>query len=235
MVHTLAFRRKYDAALCHVEDFLAMCKRPVISCGGGKDSTATAILARQVDPSIPVVCGDPPNPLSDREQHVQHLAAWLGGTFIRVPYAWDVKAVLAGQKRYPENLKIRVLSAWHRAHAVDGVILGLRQSESRSRRIIYQAKGAVYHMQAGWRALPVAKMTAEEVLCVALLHDAPINPIYTRQKGDLCFEHIRDGTWWPHGSVDISSWMLEYYPEHYTEHITALAVYDKKKERVQVI
>lgn len=232
MAHTLGFRRKYDMALHHVENFLAMAKRPVIACGGGKDSTAAAILARRVDPRIPIVCGDPPNPLSDREAHIIALASWLGGSFLRVPYAWDVRSVLDGQKPYPESLKMKVLAAWHKAHGVDGVIFGLRSEESRSRQALLRWKGAIYAMKAGWRCCPVGQMSAEEVLCVALLHDAPINPVYSRQKGNLNFNLIRDGTWWPHGYTDISGWVREYYPEHYEDHIRAGQVYDAHKSRI---
>lgn len=229
---TLAFKRKYEKALKRVETFLERAKNPVISCGGGKDSTAVSIIARNVCPNIQIVCADPPNPLSDRESHVQNLLAWLGEPFIRIPYTWDVNAVLKGEKNYPEGLKMRTLQQWHKDKGIDGVILGLRKAESNTRRRNFEHRGYIYAVQNGWRCQPIADMSAAEVLCVALLHDAPVNPVYTKQTGDINFEHIRDGTWWPHGFVDNSAWVRQYYPEHYESHALASIVYNAHKSRV---
>lgn len=228
----LSFKRKIEDAKHHIAYFLEKTSKPVISCGGGKDSTAIAILARSLDPTIPLVCGDPPNPLSDRETHLKNLFSWLGGSIHRVPYAWDVKDVLEGTKKYPEGLKQRILAKWHREHDVDGVIFGIRVSESRSRRLNFAHNGYVYKTNAGWRCQPIANLSAEEVICVAMMYDAPINPIYERQKGNLDFNFIRDGTWWPHGYINISGWIKEYYPEHYEEHCLATTIYDASKSTV---
>lgn len=232
---TLAFRRKCEHAKSALDVFFSKVKNPVVSCGGGKDSTATAILARQVLPNVTILCADPPNPLSDRNMHVDNLQAWLSGNFIRIPYDWDVNEVLSGNSKYPEGLKMRVLTKYHRDNRIDGVVLGIRTSESKSRRLVYKSKGQVYKTENGWRCLPVATFSAEEVLCVAMLQDAPINPVYTRQRADISFEIIRDGTWWPHGIVDISQWIREYYPEHYENHIKAIRIYDASKSRVCMI
>lgn len=229
---TLAFNRKCEQAKRELEKFFSKVKNPVVSCGGGKDSTATAILARKVMPEAAILCADPPNPLHDREAHIRNLQAWMGGNFVRISYDWNVKAVLSGEIKYPEGLKMRVMLKYHRDNLVDGVVLGLRQSESRSRKLVFRSKGHVYQTQKGWRCIPVATFTAEEVLCVALLYDAPINQVYTRQRADMPFEYIRDGTWWPHGIVDISQWMREYYPEHYEDHKKATFVYDASKSLV---
>lgn len=229
---TLGFERKLERAKAAIWQMLAVCSKPVISCGGGKDSTALAILTRQIDPSVPLVCGDPPNPLSDREEHLQNLFAWLGGEIQRVPYSWDVAAVLAGKAKYPDNLKQRTLAAWHKSHGVDGVFLGIRAAEARYRRLNFYSRGFVYQTRAGWRCQPLARFTADECLAVALLNDAPINPVYTRQKGECDFESIHDGTWWPHGLVSQAAWMREYYPEHYEQYCLAQIVYDAQKSRV---
>lgn len=231
---TLAFRRKYDAAKKRVEDFLRLSARPVISCGGGKDSTAISIIARSVEHSIPILCADPPNPLADREPHVQALLSWLGGDTTRIAYDWNVDAVLHGENPYPEGLKMRVLSNWQREHGVDGVILGIRASESKTRRINLWQRGFVYSVQGGYRCQPIADMSAAETLCVALMHDAPINPVYTKQAGILDFDMIHDGTWWPHGYLDTSSWIRRYYPDIYTAHMQARAVYRAEKSLICV-
>lgn len=229
---TLGFRRKVDKAIMALNRFFERTKNPAISCGGGKDSTAVAILSRKINPDCLLICGDPPNPLMDREKHLENLFSWLGGNIKRVSYAWNVKAVLSGEEKYPDGLKMRVLRAWHKTHNIDGIVLGIRQTESRSRKLILRSKGLVYQTQTGMRCCPIGDFTAQEVLALALLYDAPINPVYTKQKGNTNFEYIRDGTWWPHGFVDQSSWIREYYPDHYEDYRRATLVYDCHKSRV---
>lgn len=221
---TLAFQRKLGKALDRLESFFSVVKNPVVSCGGGKDSTAIAILARKVKPGVPIMCADPPNPLPDREEHVKELLRWLGGRYVRIPYPWDVGKVLAGEEAYPEGLKIRVLSDWQKEHGVDGVVLGIRAEESKRRSLAVRSRGAVYQMSGGWRCLPICDFTAEESLCVALMADAPINPVYTRQDGTLDFNRIHDGTWWPHDGGDSLEWMRLWYPDYAGLYAQALAV-----------
>lgn len=232
LARTLAFRRKYDAARQRVEEFLRLSSRPVISCGGGKDSTAISIIARSVDGSIPILCADPPNPLTDREKHVRALLSWLGGQCVRVPYDWDVRSVLRGKTPYPEGLKMRTLSKWHKDNSIDGVILGIRASESKTRRLNLAQRGFVYPVQGGYRCQPIADMSAAEVLCIALMHDAPVNPVYIKQTGVLNFDYIRDGTWWPHGKIDNSAWIRRYYPECYEAYSLAKVIYDAKRSLI---
>lgn len=231
---TLDFKRKRDNALRQIEIFLRKVKNPAISCGGGKDGTAISILARSICPSIPIICGDAPNTLSDRDQHLESLFSWLGGTVHRVPYDWDVEPVLRGVKAYPEGLKMRILSKWQKMHGIDGIIFGVRASESKLRRISLSSRGFVYEMKEGWRCQPIADMSAAESICVAIMSDAPINPVYTRHEGYIDFDSIRDGTWWPHGKIDRSSWIRRYYPEHYEDFKKASIVYDASKSRVCV-
>lgn len=59
---TLTFQRKMAKALDRLESFFSVVKNPVVSCGGGKDSTAIAILARKVKPGVPIMCADPRTP-----------------------------------------------------------------------------------------------------------------------------------------------------------------------------
>lgn len=210
---TLLFRRKVDASLRRLDAFFSVTGNPVVSFGGGKDSTALAILARMAEPSVLLVCADPPNPLPDREGHVLNVAGWLGGRCVRVPYPWDVDAVLDGRKRYPEGLKMRVLTKWHRENGIDGVALGVRAQESGQRKLVLGIRGPVYRVKTGWRCCPLSDWTAEETIALALMQDAPVNPVYTKQDGTLDFNRIHDGTWWPHGLGDSYGWLRRWYPD----------------------
>lgn len=221
---TLSFQRKVAKAMSRLDSFFSVTKKPVVSCGGGKDSTAIAVLARRVAPSVTIICADPPNPLPDREEHVTDLLSWLGGPVVRIPYPWNVSRVLLGEEQYPEGLKIRVLSDWQKQHNIDGVVLGIRAEESKRRTLAVKSRGAVYRIQPGWRCLPICDFTAAETLCVALIADAPINPVYTRQNGQLDFNLIHDGTWWAHDGGQSLEWMHDWYPDFAGLYAKSLAI-----------
>ena len=100
---TIDFQRKVDDAMRTLDNFYRITKNPVISCGGGKDGTAVALLSIRIGSNAPIVCADPPNPLPDREQHKSALRDYLGVGWSSVPYDWDVEAVLSGDQKYPEG------------------------------------------------------------------------------------------------------------------------------------
>ena len=139
-----------------------------------------------------------------------------------------MEAVLNGDEPYPEGLKMKMLSEWAANHAVDGVAMGIRTAESNARNINYALNGYVYHTKSGIRCQPIAKWTAKDSLCLALLFDAPINPVYEKMEGVGNIEQLHDGTWWPHGAEDRSGWMKRYYPECYELYRRALLVGAKK-------
>lgn len=221
---TLNFRRKLDNAFRAVEDFLSVAKNPIVSCGGGKDGTAAALIARRIDPKIKIVCADPVNPLPDREEHVSNLQKWLGGEWHRVPYSFDVDAVLSGKLKYPESLKIDTLNSFAQQNNIDGVIFGIRAAESRARQINFYKNGKIYKVKSGIRCQPIADMTAEESLCTALLFDAPINPVYAKPDGIDNLEYLHDGTWWAHGMKEQAGWIRRFYPDYYDLYLASAAV-----------
>lgn len=223
---TISFENKVNEAMRTVELFLKTVHNPVISAGFGKDSMATTLIARAVDPTLPIVCGDPPNPLSDREEHIKEAINFLGGKITRVPYDWDVESVLNQRERYPEGLKMQVLQRWQAEQKYDGVIMGVRKAESRKRAINYALRGEIYQVKDGtWRCLPISRFTAEESLATAIYFHAPINGVYQKTRLAKSFEDIRDGTWWPHGESDLwgyNEWIKLYYPEHYDDYCKAV-------------
>lgn len=229
LTRTLDYRRRLDEANAALDLWLTHCKQPAISCSGGKDSTVLLHLARLRDPGLLVVRADPPNPLPDRDQHVQRLQEWASGPWEVVSYPWDVEAVLNGQERYPERLKLMRLQTWARAAKVDGIALGIRSAESKQRRITL-SRGLVYPTLAGIRCAPLGRWSAEMVLGHILRHELPLNPVYTRLRGlpSHSMEHLRDGTWWPHGddaqTQAMRPWLALHYPEIVGQYDRALMV-----------
>lgn len=223
---TLDYMRRLDEAERAIEAWLFRCHRPAICCSGGKDSTVLLHLSRHADPSIPVYRADPPNPLPDRTAHVAVLQHAAGGLWSVEPYPWDVASVLDGRVPYPAQLKIRTLRAALQRDGIDGVALGLRAAESVQRRMVVRGRGLVYPVADGLRCLPLGNWSAEMVLGHILRHDLPLNPVYTKLRAlpSASLEHLRDGTWWPHGdSREVRAtrpWLALHYPE-------VLADYDR--------
>lgn len=229
--HTIEFRNKLDRSLATLDAFLNRTNNPVISCGGGKDGTAIALLAYMLGANVPYVTADPPNPLPDRAEHNKELMRWLGGTWYNVPYDWDVKAVLDGREQYPDGLKMQMLSEFQREHGIDGVVFGIRAAESRKRAINLAMRGEIYETDSGARCQPIARWTAEDSLCLALLLDAPINPVYLKMDGAGDMEQLHDGTWWPHGIEDRAGWIKRYYPDYFDLYERALKVCGKSESK----
>lgn len=218
-----------DDAVRAIAQFLEICKYPVVSCGGGKDGTAIALLVKRLGGSVPIVCADPPNPLPDREAHKDELKRFLGVPWFSVPYPWDVDAVLNGKEAYPNGLKMRALSEWQQKHGVDGVVFGIRTAESRARKINLAKNGMTYKVGDGLRCQPIARWSAYDSICLAMHMDAPINPVYWKLGGIGNVEQLHDGTWWPHGFCDRLGWMRRYYPEYAGKYERALQIQGNKE------
>lgn len=232
LTRTLSFKQKVEKAYETTWQFFEMTNNPVISCGGGKDGTAIALIAKMINNNARIICANPPNPLPDRGKHIEELKKFLGMQWVDIDYRWDVEAVLNGDIKYPEGLKMKVLSQWQKENNVDGVVFGIRASESRIRSINLATRGKIYKTLNGLRCQPIADWTAEESIALALMLDAPINPVYEKMQGVGDKEQLHDGTWWPHGLADRSGWIKKYYPDYYQKYLQAIRVYDGANSRI---
>jgi 3'-phosphoadenosine 5'-phosphosulfate sulfotransferase (PAPS reductase)/FAD synthetase len=223
---TNGFKQKINDALKIIEYFLSITKNSAVSFGGGKDGTAVLILAQMIDPKIRVVCADPPNPLPDRDTHINNCIETLNLNIDRIKYDWNVNAVLDGSQKYPDGLKMRMLSDYQKRNNIDGIIWGCRNAESRARQYNFAKNGYVYQVADGtYRCQPIAKWTAEEALALALVTGYPINPVYEKMDGIYDLNSLHDGTWWPHGVGDEKQWWIKkYYPDYYDSYLQAVRV-----------
>ena len=230
---TLDFHRKFAEAQKITEDFIAMCKKPAVSFGGGKDSMAVLIIAQTIDPDIMILCADPPNPLTGREEHLRNVSQVCHSDIIHVSYDWDVRAVLNGELKYPDGLKKTILWQAQLEHEIDGIIWGCRISESWGRRMNFAKNGYIYDNGRTKICQPIAKWSAYEVLALACVTGYPINPVYEKMDGYYDLDRIHDGTWWPHETSGVKGdWIKRYYPEHYENYKTAEALKSKWNDAI---
>ena len=232
---TVSFRAKLDRSRRIVSRWLLQSRYPVMSCGGGKDSTATLLLVHGEDPMVPVLCADPPNPLPDRDAHIAALERADNGRWIHVAYSWDVEAYGRGDVPHPGRLKIRRLSERFAAERFDGLAMGLRSAESRARWSLIATRGQIYQTAERLTCLPVADWSAAEVLGWLLLLDdfVPLNPVYRKLRLAPPLDYLHDGTWRA-PPVARHKGYLEWVRLHYPEVIdraTAVARRDDAEGR----
>lgn len=231
---TRVFKNKVFEALNVIEYFFNITKRPAVSFGGGKDGTAVLILAQMIDPNVPILTADPPNPLPDREGHIKTCEKEFCKNIIHVPYNWNVDKVLNLEEKYPDGLKQEMLREAQKLEGIDGIIWGCRNSESRSRAINFHKNGYVYQCADGtWRCQPIAKWTAEDAFALALATGYPINPVYKKMEGVYNLDNLHDGTWWPHGEDDKASWLKKYYPDYCDKYLRAIMVADRRSKYLE--
>lgn len=220
------FQRKVSESLRILEEWALACRKPTISCGGGKDSTAVLLLAMRLGLDVPVYRADPPNPLPDRPGYVDALARASGMEWRVVPYWWDVDAVLSGAEPYPALLKIRKLKEAYETDRVDGVALGLRSEESKGRMWLQRTKGSTYLAGRVMMCNPILRWSAEETVGFALSEDKlPLNPVYRKLRLAPELNRLRDGTWYPREIADgrgYREWLGLHYPEVICQYDAAL-------------
>lgn len=221
---TLEYQRRLDEARAVISEWLTTTPAPAVSVSGGKDSTLTLLLVRDQCPEALAIRADPPNPLPGRSGHVAELEIAAGGEWMHVPYPWDVEAVLRGEQRYPAGLKIERLLDAMRGRSVNGVALGVRAAESRTRSIHVARRGLLYQRADGLLVCqPLARWSAEQVIGALLAADSlPLNPVYRRlSSAPASLEHLRDGTWWP-VHYEQRRWLETHYP-------SVLHLYDRAR------
>lgn len=213
-------KRKVAAARACVADWLSQCANPYIAFSAGKDSTCVLRLVREVDPSVPAVyfdaqCAFPevkellaatPNTkcfpadepfIATLKRHGLHGGASLDRATMQST-VWGPAARLIAEFGY------------------DGFAYGLREQESRGRRLNSYVRGRIFrYKESGILACqPICDWTYDDVWAFIAANDIPYCKTYDRMW-DLP-EHAQRISYWA-GETGRENgryvWLKRTYPE----------------------
>ena len=185
-----------ERARAELADFFARVKAPYIAYSGGKDSQVAAHLAHSVRPDIPMVYSDDEFILADYAAHMESERRRYGALLLYVQGAtlhgrWHVPWTDEPfwRPRPPDMLPMPVQRldwaiALRRRYGFDGVILGVRSSESLIRAEYlgeYARKGNKRRRQGFAECDPIAGWSDEQVWAYIREREIPYCAVYDRQ------------------------------------------------------
>jgi len=233
-------RRRVDAARQVVRDFIAVAPNSAIMWSGGKDSTAMAHLACEMGCSLPLVSEKDDLDFPGELEYVTALAQqwdarlnvltpaispaqWIAEHATEIGADGDVHSRAAGLSKACFYGLLERENARH-----DGIMLGLRKSESAGRLKNRATHGVLYRKRPTREnpsglcvATPLADWEGIDVYAYLLTRSIPLLPVY------LCIglmhQHepwrVRKSWWLPgasgrHGGV---TWLRHYWPSLYAQ------------------
>jgi 3'-phosphoadenosine 5'-phosphosulfate sulfotransferase (PAPS reductase)/FAD synthetase len=168
--------------------------RFLLSWSGGKDSTAMVHLVRSVAPDTPILIQFDDCDWPEKKPYVERVCAAQGwvAQVVEAPFSvWErVRLGQIGEDDFcspshplTQDAFLGPLSAAQRELGAEGVFLGLREEESRARRLNLRLRGPLYKVKNGdWHCCPLAYWTAQDVFAYLVAHEIDINPCYGQNR-----------------------------------------------------
>jgi len=160
-----AFRALIDRTIISIKRDLERCRSPYVSFSGGKDSAVLLHLVRLVNPEIPARCL-----LWEKES--RFLADY--DSFFQ---KWgNVETVTLNRNTLADAANTRWAALENDS---DAAFLGLREEESKGRRMTLRVHGRSFKRKDGrWRFCPLGRWTTAEITAYIVSRDLPILPAY---------------------------------------------------------
>ena len=227
-IYRAVFSARYESAISDasgiIESIGAHAGRVAVAVSGGKDSTAMAHIALTVLPVKPLlVWNDSGLELPESEAVVRSLAARLGCRLaIATGKALDIKRKLGGfgaekkARRTDELAIIYPVRELLRAEGMEVNLVGLREQESYTRKMVIRKMGPTYQSKrwgclVGW---PMRRWSAADVFAYIDEHDLPLHPAYTRtdwaDRNSIRVSWLWDSTRERFGDIE---YLRRYYPK----------------------
>lgn len=220
--HAAHYRRMVGDSHEIVQDALSHFPGPMaVAVSGGKDSVAMAhIVAQYCRPLI--IWNDSGLELPDSKGVVYALAEQLGLDVAVAEGNALESLVMTGadaDRDNPDKLTnaaiIQPVKALLKAHGIALEFVGLRQEESRNRRMLLRRYGPI-HDSKRWEcgvAWPMSRWKAEDVLAYIDEHQLPLHPAYTRTDWQSRLSIRVSWAWDPtRDSQGDVAYLRRYYP-----------------------
>lgn len=179
-------RARVRRSLAHIEEWLTLAQRPYISLSGGKDSTCVLHLVRSIAPEVPAVYWD-------ADCAFPEVSELIDATPNCVRYKTDEPfldtlarfGAHGGSDLENETMRTTVygpVKRWIAETQSDGCAYGLRQEESRGRRMLGRTRGVVFFsaQYQVWMCQPVTHWTYNDVWAYIVSNDVPYAGTYDR-------------------------------------------------------
>lgn len=206
--------------------------RMVLSWSTGKDSTAMTHLVRSLYPLTPIMiqfddCDWP----SKRPYFARVIEAQGWDAHVVEPQfsVWDrMRAGKIGEEEFcaqsnslTQDGFLKPLADKQHELGCDGVYMGLRADESKTRNVHLRSRGELYQLKSGeWRCCPLSRWTSEDVFAYLVAHGVEINPCYLMNT-ILSPEEIRI-SWAVPTPKSLSHGEQEHFRRHYPDQFRRL-------------
>ena len=189
--------------------------RCFVSFSAGKDSTVCADLANRVCPGIPMLMVDPGGPThwlgAEREKFLKfaHEKGWN----LRL-FPWD-KWRIGWHGEETSSLHVdmfRELNDYAKKEGYSTLIMGIREKESKNRKILAKMRGDDYQRKDGMRVLlPVMRWSSDAIWAYTVSRGLPWLSIY-----DTTGKDARNGLVGVNGHrFGRMGFLKQYYPMAY--------------------
>ena len=227
---TPQYQKHLQEANNAIEKALQMGRKFYASCSFGKDSAVMLRLILDVQPDMPVLYMSSGYALPDTVAYKNTLKeAWrLNLTELPAPvdylelcqeFGLPHQRSKATQKRVVEKIKKEPASAWAKEQGFTGGFLGLRNEESRGRKIQYlrHPEGSLDKENNILKVAPLATWTAYDIWAFTFSTGMPYNHLYDKEIGVFTRYTLRNTGWLSTDGENQGrlEWLRRYYPQYY--------------------
>lgn len=190
---TSVYKARLNKAKKIIQDALQLSSW-CVSWSSGKDSTALVHLVRSIAPNMPILIQFDDCDWPEKEDYVERVSQDQKWNYHRVDADFSIWDAAKEHNIGHDNLCaqshvitrdgfIKPLEDKRNALGIQGVMLGLRISESRARKMNLCTRGHTYKIKDGsWRCNPLSIWSASDVFAYLVSNNVEINPCYFNNR-----------------------------------------------------